>query len=106
MCLDCGCGKLHDNHGNPLHLTIGRFKLVAALNKRSLHQTALIILATLIGMINPKNPLGHDKMEGEPKRIKVEPEKTLKYAPIPKAPKRETRVKRERREEKERESSG
>lgn len=101
MCLDCGCGKLFDNHGNPLHLTIGRMKLIAKLNNKSLHQTALTILATLIGEINSRNPLGTDKLEGEPKRIKVKEEKHVQYAPIPKPPKKETRIKQERRLEKE-----
>lgn len=104
MCLDCGCGKLYDNHGNPLHLTLGRFRMIANLNKRSMYQTALIIVATLIGLINSRNPLENDKLEGDPKRVKVEPEKHVQYAPVPKPPKKETRIKRERRLEKEKDS--
>jgi hypothetical protein len=102
MCLDCGCGELHNNHGNPLHLTIGRFRLVSQLNERSMHQTALIILATLIGMITKKNTLGTDKLEGEPKRVTVKPEREAKYVKMGAVTKpKETRVRRERREEKE-----
>lgn len=98
MCLDCGCGEMHNNHGNPLHLTVGRFKLVADLNKRSMLKTALIITATLLGLINKKNPLGSDKIEGEPKRIAAEPEKVVKYMPGLPRPKKESRIRRERRE--------
>ena len=102
MCLDCGCGKLHDNHGNPLHLTIGRFKLIANLNNKNMYQTALTIVATLIGLIKRDNPLGTDILKGDPKRIEVKPEKEARYAKmgVPAKP-RETRVRRERREEKE-----
>jgi hypothetical protein len=106
MCLDCGCGELHNNHGNPLHITIGRFRLVSQLNNKSMYQTALTIVATLIGLITKKNTLGTDKLVGDPKRVEVKPETEPKYVKmgVP-AKSRETRVRRERREEKEREDS-
>jgi hypothetical protein len=87
MCLDCGCGEMHNNHGNPLHLTVGRFKLIARLNDRGMLATALIITATLLGLINKRNPLGSDKIEGEPKRIKAEPERKPTYVPVKHLPK-------------------
>jgi hypothetical protein len=111
MCLDCGCGELHNNHGNPLHLTIGRFKLIASLNDRSMYQTALIIVATLIGLIKKDNPLGTDTLKGDPKRIEVKPELVPKYVkmgvPTKKemgalAKPQETRMRREHREERSR----
>ena len=79
MCLSCGCGRLSDNHGDPLQLTLGRFKLLSDRNHRSMQQTALIILATLLGVITKTHPLGTDKIMGEPKRVEVLTEKEAKY---------------------------
>lgn len=102
MCLDCGCGELHNNHGNPLHITIGRFKLVAQLNNKSMYQTALTIVATLIGLITKKNTLGTDTLKGDPKRVETKPEMEAKYVKMGVPRQRsETRVRKERRLEKE-----
>jgi hypothetical protein len=29
MCLDCGCGKPHDDHGDPRHITLDRLEQAA-----------------------------------------------------------------------------
>lgn len=80
-CLDCGCGEILNNHGDPRHITWGKFRALAQLNHKSMKQTALIILATLLGIIKSTDPLETDVIEGEPKRIKVEPEKKAVYVP-------------------------
>lgn len=80
MCLDCGCGKPHDNHGLITHLLRGRFKSIADLNGKSMAQTAAIIYGTLTGLITEEKPLGDDKMEMRLTRIKVKPEMKAHYA--------------------------
>lgn len=79
MCLDCGCGKVHDNHGNNLHILRGKFKSIADLNGRTMSQTVAIIYGTLMGLITEEKPLGDDKMEMRLERIKVKPEMKANY---------------------------
>lgn len=40
MCLNCGCGKAHDDMGNPdVNITYDRIKRAAEANKMSVAQT-------------------------------------------------------------------
>jgi hypothetical protein len=38
MCISCGCGKIHDNHGDPRHLTLEDIEQAADAAGLSLEQ--------------------------------------------------------------------
>lgn len=79
MCLNCGCGEMSTNHGDPLNLTLSRLALIATRNGITLKQTAVNILATLMGEISKKDPRGDDKIEVRLTRTRVKPEMEAKY---------------------------
>lgn len=79
MCLNCGCGILADNHGDPLNITLSRLQLIASHNESSATEQARNILATLDGKITRQNPLGDDKIEAKLKRIKQETKPKAEY---------------------------
>lgn len=79
MCLNCGCGKFNDNHGNALNLTRSRLSLIASSNDSTMREQAKNILATLLGYIDEKKPLGDDKIEIKLSRLKVKPEMKAEY---------------------------
>lgn len=38
MCLDCGCGKPNDDHGDPRHITLDRIEQAAAASEIPVHE--------------------------------------------------------------------
>lgn len=80
MCLNCGCGELNNNHGDPLNITLSRFRLVADRNHSTLKDQAVNILATLFGDIKKTDPRGKDKMDVKKiYRTRVKPEMEVRY---------------------------
>lgn len=79
MCLNCGCGEPGNNHGFAMNITRSRLLLIAAHNNSSLKKQAVNMLATLLGYISEKEPLGDDKIEVRLTRIKVKPEMKAQY---------------------------
>lgn len=57
MCLTCGCGLPHDNHGNPDYLTIEPLEKSAKLDDLSLDEAVTSLVATVE---NAKKESGHD----------------------------------------------
>ncbi|MGD9712497.1 MAG: hypothetical protein AB7V46_10575 [Thermomicrobiales bacterium] len=47
MCLDCGCGKPNDDHGNPDHLTMRHIEKAAEASEISVDEAANNIIAAL-----------------------------------------------------------
>lgn len=60
MCLDCGCGDLDNDHGNPAHLTIADLQAAADASGISLVMAASNILRTVTGT------LGDDELPDGP----------------------------------------
>ena len=60
MCLNCGCGKPSDTHGNPLNLTMSRLKLTADRDGKTVKEAAMNIVATVLGKLDDRHPLGND----------------------------------------------
>lgn len=38
MCLDCGCGKPNDDHGDPRHITLQRLEQAAVASDLPIHE--------------------------------------------------------------------
>jgi hypothetical protein len=57
MCLTCGCGLPHDNHGNPDYLTIEPLEKSAKLDNLSLDEAVANLVATVE---NAKKETEHD----------------------------------------------
>lgn len=56
MCLDCGCGELESNHGDPAHLTIAALQAAADASGVSLAVAASNILRTVTGTLGDDEP--------------------------------------------------
>ena len=59
MCLTCGCGRAHDNHGNSDYLTVDKLMESADYVKSA----ALDDLTTLEAIKNTEKALENDKQE-------------------------------------------
>ena len=46
MCLNCGCHKAHDDHGNPANITYETVRKAAEANKMGIAQSLAMILET------------------------------------------------------------
>ena len=86
MCLNCGCGEISNTHGDPLNITLGKFRLIALRNRSSMEKQAENIIATLRGVIKAKEPRGEDELVVKIVRHKAKPKMEVKYVP------RETRT--------------
>jgi hypothetical protein len=47
MCMNCGCGQPHDEHGKPANITADELQAAADANGQSLRETAQHILETV-----------------------------------------------------------
>jgi hypothetical protein len=47
MCLTCGCGRPHDDHGDPAHITFEDFKKAADAAEISVEEAATNLQQTL-----------------------------------------------------------
>lgn len=47
MCLTCGCGLPHDDHGNPDYITIEDLEKAATADKMSLDEAVKNLVATV-----------------------------------------------------------
>jgi hypothetical protein len=56
MCLDCGCGDLDNDHGNPAHLTIADLQAAADASGISLVMAASNVLRTVTGTLGDDEP--------------------------------------------------
>jgi hypothetical protein len=46
MCMNCGCGQPHDDHGKPENITLEDLQQAGAANNQSLRESAQHILET------------------------------------------------------------
>jgi len=81
MCLNCGCGEVSNTHGDPLNITLGKFRLIALRNKSSMEKQAENIIATLRGVIKSDDPRGDDELVIKIVRHKVKPKMKVQYVP-------------------------
>lgn len=79
MCVNCGCGQLSNTHGDPLNLTVSRFRLIALRNHSSMEKQAENILATLRGILTPEKPRGDDDIIVKLTRIEKKPKMEAHY---------------------------
>ena len=47
MCMNCGCGQPHEEHGKPANITADELQAAADANGQSLRETAQHILETV-----------------------------------------------------------
>lgn len=47
MCLNCGCGKPDEDHGDPANITVADLRRAAAANDQSLRESARHIVETV-----------------------------------------------------------
>lgn len=77
MCLNCGCGKPNEDHGNPANITAGDLRRAGEANDQSLRQSAQHIVETVglleasgrdhQGLAQPAGPAGAaDAARGTP----------------------------------------
>lgn len=83
MCLNCGCGHFSNTHGDPLNITLGKFRLIALRNQSSMEKQAENIIATLRGVIKAEEPRGDDEIVVKIVRHKVKPKIEVKFVPRP-----------------------
>ena len=81
MCLNCGCGDISNTHGDPLNITISRFRLLALRNNSSMEKQAENIIATLRGAIKKTEPRGDDEIVVKVVRHKVKPKMEVQFVP-------------------------
>jgi hypothetical protein len=68
MCMNCGCGQPHDDHGKPGNITLADLQRAADANDQSLRESAQHILETVElannqpssdrGLAQPAGPAG------------------------------------------------
>jgi hypothetical protein len=68
MCMNCGCGLPHDDHGNPANVTADELRQAGDANGQSLRESAQHILETVelldasrrddAGLAQPAGPAG------------------------------------------------
>lgn len=46
MCMNCGCGQPHDDHGKPENITLEDLQMAGAANEQTLRESAQHILET------------------------------------------------------------
>jgi hypothetical protein len=77
MCLNCGCGKPNEDHGNPANITADDLRRAAEANQQSLRESAQHIVETVAlldasgrdqqGLAKPAGPAGAgDAARGTP----------------------------------------
>lgn len=81
MCLNCGCGEISNTHGDPLNITIGKFRLIALRNDSSMEKQAENIIATLRGVIKKTKPRGDDEITVKVVRHEVKPKMEVRFVP-------------------------
>lgn len=47
MCMNCGCGQPHEDHGNPANITAGDLQRSGEANHQSLRESAQHIIETV-----------------------------------------------------------
>ena len=62
MCLNCGCGKPDDDHGNPANITADDLHRAGAANGQSLRTSAQNILDTVDAMAGEQQAVGASAM--------------------------------------------
>ena len=70
MCLNCGCGQPHDDHGKPANITAADLQRAAEANDQTLRESAQHIVAAVEqldasgaddrGLAKPAGPAGAD----------------------------------------------
>jgi hypothetical protein len=68
MCMNCGCGQPHEDHGNPANITAADLRLAGDANDQSLRESAQHIIETVAlldasgsdnrGLAQPAGPTG------------------------------------------------
>ncbi|HEX5591443.1 MAG TPA: hypothetical protein VFX65_14215 [Candidatus Limnocylindrales bacterium] len=56
MCMNCGCGKPDDEHGNPANITAAELRKAGAANGQSLRTSAQNILDT-VDIVEGRDPM-------------------------------------------------
>lgn len=82
MCLNCGCGNWLDNQSDPLNLTLSRLRLMALRNNSTVEDQAKNILATVLGYITKREPLGYDEIKVKIERLTKEAPTKATYIPV------------------------
>lgn len=60
MCLNCGCGEINKNHGDPMNLTMNRLRLMSIRTGKTVEELAANIAATVFKKIAYDKPLRGD----------------------------------------------
>ena len=68
MCMNCGCGQPHEDHGNPANITAAELRRAGEANDQSLRESAQHIIETVAlldaagsdsrGLAQPAGPAG------------------------------------------------
>ena len=74
MCMNCGCGQPHENHGNPANITADDLRRAGDANEQSMRESAQHIVETVElldaskrddhGLAQPAGPAGASKDAG------------------------------------------
>lgn len=79
MCLNCGCGQLSNTHRDPLNITFGKLRLIAARNNSTMEAMAENIIATLRGKITGRRPRGNDEIVVRVVRHHIKPKMEVQF---------------------------
>lgn len=67
MCMNCGCGQPHDDHGKPGNITLADLQRAADANDQSLRESAQHILETVeLANDQPSSDHGSDRGLAQP----------------------------------------